>query len=408
MGRKNEPNEPTPRREGAASSMKSPTGDQALIKRMNTAIVLESVLQGAPLSRADISALTGLNKATVSSLVQDLIDSGLVREIGTGQSSGGRKPVLLEFVAESGYAVGVDLGVNYVRGVLTDLRGGVAVERTARLAKTSPDEVFGILRPFIQALADEAPESAFGVVGIGVGVPGLVDRGGAVLYAPNLGWRDVPLQDALNRAFGIPVLIDNEANVGAIGERKFGSGRGIGSMIYVSVGMGIGTGLILQKELYKGAAGFSGELGHLSIEASGPPCRCGNRGCWELYASEQALLARAAEAGIGEGTLDSLLALAEGGDEEARALFAGIGESLGVGVANIVNVFNPEAVVIGNTMSRARPWLEEAMSRTTEARALNFHLRGIRLLFAELGDRSAVMGAAETAIAAFFKRLRSA
>src|SRR5690348_7911021 len=117
--------------------MKTPTGDQALIKRMNTAIVLESVLQGAPLSRADISALTGLNKATVSSLVQDLIDSGLVREIGTGQSSGGRKPVLLEFVAESGYAVGVDLGVNYVRGVLTDLRGGVAVERTARLAKTS-------------------------------------------------------------------------------------------------------------------------------------------------------------------------------------------------------------------------------------------------------------------------------
>ncbi|MDI4648314.1 ROK family transcriptional regulator [Cohnella hashimotonis] len=388
--------------------MKTPTGDQALIKRMNTAIVLESVLQGAPLSRADISALTGLNKATVSSLVQDLIDSGLVREIGTGQSSGGRKPVLLEFVAESGYAVGVDLGVNYVRGVLTDLRGNVAVERTAQLSKTSPDEVFGILRPFIQALVDEAPESAFGVVGIGVGVPGLVDRGGAVLYAPNLGWRDVPLQDALNRAFGIPVLIDNEANVGAIGERKFGSGRGIGSMIYVSVGMGIGTGLILQKELYKGAAGFSGELGHLSIEASGPPCRCGNRGCWELYASEQALLARASEAGIGEGTLDSLLALAEDGDEQARALFAGIGESLGVGIANIVNVFNPEAVVIGNTMSRARPWLEEAMSRTTEARALNFHLRGIRLLFAELGDRSAVMGAAETAIAAFFKRLRSA
>ncbi|WP_217593360.1 ROK family transcriptional regulator [Cohnella sp. GbtcB17] len=388
--------------------MKTPTGDQALIKRMNTAIVLESVLQGAPLSRADISALTGLNKATVSSLVQDLIDSGLVREIGTGQSSGGRKPVLLEFVAESGYAVGVDLGVNYVRGVLTDLRGGVAVERTAQLDKTSPDEVFGILRPFIQSLIDEAPESAFGVVGIGVGVPGLVDRGGAVLYAPNLGWRDVPLQDALNRAFGIPVLIDNEANVGAIGERKFGSGRGIGSMIYVSVGMGIGTGLILQKELYKGAAGFSGELGHLSIEASGPPCRCGNRGCWELYASEQALLVRAAEAGIGEGTLDSLLALAERGDEQTRALFNGIGESLGVGIANIVNVFNPEAVVIGNTMSRARPWLEEAMSHTTEARALNFHLRGIRLLFAELGDRSAVMGAAETAIAAFFKRLRSA
>lgn len=388
--------------------MKTPTGDQALIKRMNTAIVLESVLRDAPLSRADISALTGLNKATVSSLVQDLIDTGLVREIGTGQSSGGRKPVLLEFVAESGYAIGIDLGVNYIRGVLTDLRGAVVLERTIQLAQTAPEQIFGILRPFVQAIVDDAPQSAFGVVGIGVGVPGLVDRSGAVLYAPNLDWREVPLQDALSRAFGIPVLIDNEANVGAIGERKFGSGRGLSSMIYVSVGIGIGTGLILQKELYKGAAGFSGEMGHLSIEAHGPECRCGNRGCWELYASEQALLDRAAEAGIGEGTLDSLLALAECGDEAARTLFAGIGESLGVGIANIVNVFNPEAIVIGNTMSRARAWLEEAMIRTTEARALNFHLRGIRLLFSELGDRSAVMGAAETAISAFFKRLRSA
>jgi len=388
--------------------MKTPTGDQALIKRMNTAIVLESVLRDAPLSRADISALTGLNKATVSSLVQDLIDTGLVREIGTGQSSGGRKPVLLEFVAESGYAIGIDLGVNYIRGVLADLRGAVVLERTVQLDRTSPEEIFGILRPFIQAIIDDSPQSVYGVVGIGVGVPGLVDRSGAVLYAPNLDWREVPLQDALSRAFGIPVLIDNEANVGAIGERKFGSGRGLGSMIYVSVGIGIGTGLILQKELYKGAAGFSGEMGHLSIEAHGPACRCGNRGCWELYASEQALLDRAAEAGIGEGTLDGLLALAESGDEAVRKLFADIGESLGVGIANIVNVFNPEAIVIGNTMSRARAWLEDAMIRTTESRALNFHLRGIRLLFSELGDRSAVMGAAETAIAAFFKRLRSA
>lgn len=388
--------------------MKTPTGDQALIKRMNTAIVLDSVLRDAPLSRADISATTGLNKATVSSLIQDLIDSGLVREIGTGQSSGGRKPVLLEFVADAGYAVGIDLGVNYIRGVLTDLRGGIVLERTTTLSQTAPDEVFGVLRPFIQALEAEAPDSAFGVVGIGVGVPGLVDRDGAVLYAPNLDWREVPLQDALARAFGIPVLIDNEANVGAIGERQFGSGRGIGSMIYVSVGMGIGTGLILQKELYKGAAGFSGEMGHLSIEATGPACRCGNRGCWELYASEQALLVRAAAAGIGSGSLDSLLELASRGDEAARGLFAAIGESLGVGIANIVNVFNPEAVVIGNTMSRARPWLEDAMIRTVEARALNFHLRGIRLLFAELGDRSAVMGAAETAISAFFQRLRTA
>ncbi|MBB6673256.1 ROK family transcriptional regulator [Cohnella nanjingensis] len=387
--------------------MKTTTGDQALIKRMNTAIVLEAILREAPLSRANISELTGLNKATVSSLVQDLIDNQLVRETGIGASSGGRKPVMLEFVATAGYAVGIDLGVNYLRGVLTDLLGTVVAERTLPLIGVQPEEVFGILRPFIQGLIDAAPGSAFGIVGIGVGVPGLVDRQGTVLYAPNMDWRDVPLRDALNRTFGIPVMIDNEANVGAIGEMKYGIGRGVSNLVYVSVGIGIGTGLILHKELYKGASGFSGEMGHLSIEANGKPCRCGNQGCWELYASEQALLERAAEAGY-TGGLDELLAAAEAGDEAVRGMFAEIGRALGVGISNIVNVFNPNAVLIGNRMSRARVWLEDAVRETVERRALNFHLRNVHLLYAELGERSAVMGAAETAIAAFFVRLRSA
>ncbi|MCC3374813.1 ROK family transcriptional regulator [Cohnella sp. REN36] len=387
--------------------MTTTTGDQALIKRMNTAIVLEAILRDAPLSRANISELTGLNKATVSSLVQDLIDHQLVRETGTGASSGGRKPVMLEFVATAGYAVGIDLGVNYLRGVLTDLRGAVMAERTLPLNEAQPEEVFGVLRPFVQELIDETPASPFGIVGIGVGVPGLVDRQGTVLFAPNLDWRDIPLRDALNRTFGIPVLIDNEANVGAIGEQKYGIGRGISNMVYVSVGIGIGTGLILHRELYKGESGFSGEMGHLSIEANGRPCRCGNRGCWELYASEQALLERAAEDGIAGG-LDELLAEAENGNAAVREMFAEIGRSLGVGIANIVNVFNPNAVLIGNRMSRARVWIEDALRETVEQRALNFHLRNVRLLYAELGERSAVMGAAETAIAAFFVRLRSA
>jgi predicted NBD/HSP70 family sugar kinase len=222
-----------------------------------------------------------------------------------------------------------------------------------------------------------------------------------------MGWRDVPLREALDRAFHVPVLIDNEANVGALGEQKYGIGRGISNMVYVSVGIGIGTGLILHQELYKGESGFSGELGHLSVNAHGKPCRCGNRGCWELYASEQALLEKAAEAGYPRD-LDALLAAARDGDAKVQALLADIGEYLGVGIANIVNVFNPNAVIIGNRLSRAQAWLEPAVRRTVEQRAIGFHLRNAHLLFAELGDRSAVMGAVELAIAAFFERLKSA
>jgi len=385
--------------------MTTSTGDQALIKKINTAIVLESILREAPLSRARISEITGLNKATVSSLVQDLIDSSLVKEIGRGESSGGRKPVLLEFVETAGYAVGIDLGVNYLRGVLMNLRGGIVSELTAPLRMTEPEFVLKELCGAIETLMGGAPASSYGIVGIGVAVPGLVDEQGSVLFAPNLKWRDVPLRRQLNERFSVSVTIDNEANTGALGEQKYGAGRQISNLVYVSVGIGIGTGLILNSGLYKGASGFSGETGHLSVEAYGKPCTCGNRGCWEMYASERALLAQAA--GLGFHDLENLLAAAEEGREDVQKLFAGIGEYLGIGIANIVNVFNPDAVVIGNRMSQARPWLEGALHQTVVQRAIGFHLRKVQVLFAELGERSATMGAAEMAVSGFFDRLKA-
>ncbi|QJD84833.1 ROK family transcriptional regulator [Cohnella herbarum] len=385
--------------------MSTPTGDQALIKRINTAIVLEYILRGAPLSRAQISEQSGLNKATVSSLVQDLIDGSLVKEIGTGQSSGGRKPVMLEFIATSGYAIGVDLGVNYIRGVLTDLRGNLVAERTSSLRHPEPEVAVEQLCGCIETLMGEAPASSYGIIGIGVGVPGLVDDKGTILFAPNLKWRDVPLQRLLTERFALPVTIDNEANMGALGEQKYGAGRSINNLIYVSVGIGIGTGLILQKSLYKGASGFSGEMGHLSVEAHGKNCTCGNRGCWEMYASEQALLEQAADLGFED--LEALLSAASAGRQDVLDLFSGIGEYLGIGIANIVNVFNPDAVVIGNRMSQARPWLEGILRQTVVQRALGFHLRKVQLLFAELGERSSMMGAAEVAIAGFFTRVKA-
>lgn len=385
--------------------MRTPTGDQALIKRINTAIVLESILRGAPLSRAQISESSGLNKATVSSLVQDLIDSSLVREIGRGKSSGGRKPVMLEFIAESGYAVGIDLAVNYIRGVLTDLQGTIVAEKTIALRERNPEPVLEQLCRCIEDLIAEAPKSPYGVVGIGVGVPGLVDEAGSLLFAPNLKWRDIPLKRLLSARFSLPVTIDNEANAGALGEQKYGAGRKISNLVYVSAGMGIGTGLILHKSLYKGASGFSGEMGHLSLEAHGKPCSCGNQGCWEMYASEMALLESASALGFDD--LESLLAAADSGREDVAQLFAGIGEYLGIGIANIVNVFNPDAVIIGNRLSLARPWLEDKIRETVVRRALGFHLRKVHLLFAELGERSAMMGAAEMAIDGFFTRLKA-
>ena len=381
------------------------TGDLALVKQINTAIVLEAVLKNAPLSRAQISERTGLNKATVSSLIQDLIDSHLVIDIGPGQSSGGRKPFLLLFNSRAGYAIGIDLGVNYIRGILTDLEGAVIVEQELPLKTHDVDKVQQQLFHCIDELKSAIPESPYGLVGIGIGVPGLVDEKGSILYAPNLAWKHVPLQKTIEERFGVPVTIDNEANAGAQGEQRFGAGRGIANQIYVSVGIGIGTGIILNKELFKGAFGFSGELGHLSIDVNGKQCRCGNQGCWELYASEKALLEQAEPLGFTD--LEALIQAAASGDQRVHALFHSIGEWLGVGIANIVNVFNPDVVIIGNRISRAEAWIGNAVRDTVARRSLGQHHERLRILFAELNDQSAVRGAAYYAISHFFTKIKS-
>jgi len=381
------------------------TGDPALIKKINTAIVLEAILKHAPLSRAEISELTGLNKATVSSLVQDLIDRHLVLEIGQGKSSGGRKPVMLLFNANAGYAIGVDLGVNVVRGVLTGLSGEIAFESELQLTSSEPEIVISQLISCIDHLQEQIPSCPYGLVGIGIGVPGLVDDNGTILFAPNLGWSQVPLQQRLEEHYSVAVTIDNEANAGAQGEQKYGIGRGIAHQVYVSVGIGIGTGIILNKELYKGATGFSGELGHLPIVPNGKACRCGNEGCWELYASEHALLTQAQSLGY---NLDfaGLLAAAEAGDTRIQDLFHQIGQALGSGIASIINIFNPEVIIIGNRMSRARKWIDSALTETIARRALPYHRQHVKLLFAELQDKSAVRGAAYYAISRFFTTIK--
>ncbi|MEK3882809.1 ROK family transcriptional regulator [Paenibacillus sp. PL2-23] len=381
------------------------TGDLALIKKMNTAIVLDAVIQYAPLSRAQISEKTGLNKATVSNLVQDLIDRHLVQEIGPGASSGGRKPTLLLFHEKTGYAVGIDLGVNYIKGILADLSGNVIEELSIKLKPVHTGNVLEHLSAIIQSLIQRAPDSEYGVVGIGIGVPGIVDDDGVILFAPNMKWRQVELKRQLEERFSLPVTIDNEANAGAQGEQKYGAGQHIANQIYVSVGIGIGTGIILNGELYKGSSGFSGELGHLSIQYDGKPCSCGNNGCWELYASENALLEQGAE--LGFDSLEDLLQAAEAGNDEVRELFYRIGSLLGAGIANIVNVFNPSAVIIGNRMSRAAEWIAPALQQSVDRRTLSYHREKLDLLFAELKDQAAVRGAAYYAISHFISKIKS-
>ncbi|SDP30307.1 ROK family protein (putative glucokinase) [Paenibacillus sp. yr247] len=379
------------------------TGDLNLVKKINKTIVLHHIRTDSPISRARIAEITGLTKATVSSLVNELIESSLVDEIGVGESSGGRKPMMLLFNGTAGYAIGVDLGVHDILAVLTDLTGKVIREKRIQHDNASAQKVIQLLKITISELIEHAPESVYGIIGIGIGVPGICDENGTLLFAPNLGWENVPLQQQVEAEFGIPVVIDNEANAGAVGEKQFGAGKDTANLVYISIGIGIGAGIIIKGELYRGATGFSGEIGHMSIQHDGPKCRCGSLGCWELYASEHALLEQARQELKSDNVdLESLLSKAEAGDEAVIALFERLGYYLGIGVVNIINGFNPEFIILGGRLAGAENWLMKPLLGLLEKRALPHPRTLLNVEFSRLHDRSTVLGASSFAVAKFF------
>lgn len=380
------------------------TGDQALVKKINLSIVLNTIIRFAPLSRVKVSELTGLNKATVSNLVQELCDKHLVQEIGPGESSGGRKPRMLLFNGKAGYAVGVEIRLKQMMAVLTDLEGSIIAENECLLEHHDVPSVLSSMVQLVKGLMQLAPPSHYGIVGVGVGVPGMVDSDGTVLFAPNLGWEMISLQQLLEEEIGVPVTIDNEANAGAQGELRFGAGRDAQHLLYISAGSGIGSGIIINGELYKGARGYAGETGHMTIEADGKECSCGNHGCWELYASEKTY--DHLDSPLPSRRTSELVRFAEQGHDETLAHFSEIGRYLGVGITNLVNGFNPQSVVIGGPLADAREWIQDTIEQVVSKRTIPYHRERMEIRFAELGSRSTVIGAAYSAISQFLGPVR--
>ncbi|MBU8791413.1 ROK family transcriptional regulator [Oceanobacillus caeni] len=373
------------------------TWNQHVVKKENKSLVLEEIIENSPISRADIASSTGLNKGTVSSLVNELLDEKLINESGPGKSSGGRRPVMLLFNQVAGYSIGIDLGVNYILGILTDLKGNICSEKKVSFNKLTYEEMVEELYEIIDALVASTPSSPYGIVGIGIGVPGIVDKDKKILLAPNLNWRNVDLKGILQEKYNIPVIIENEANAGAYGEKKFGVGKNHNNIVYVSVGIGIGVGLILNGNLYSGNNGFSGELGHMTIEVNGTKCSCGNQGCWELYASEKSLLLDAKRSDLQnteDFSLETIIDRANSGESDSIHLFEKTGKYLGVGINNIINIFNPEQVIIGNRMAEAEKWIRKPLIDWIKNQTLWFSQKDLKVDFSNLLTHSTALGVA--------------
>ncbi len=351
-----------------------PLGNRNLIRAINRSAVLNVIKAEGPISRKDVSHRSGLSAATVTDITADLMIEDLVYEKAQGDSHKGRPPILLALNPRGGYVVGLKLTESQVTGALTDLEATVLAKRTIPLAGHGQDDAVEALADAVRGLLADGRIRKNQLLGVGVGLAGTVDaERGMLRQSPHFGWRDVPLGEMLQRRVRVPVWIDNDVNTLTLTEKWFGEGHGIDDFLTVTVGRGVGMGIVVNGQVYRGMVGGAGEFGHTVVDPDGPPCDCGKRGCLETFVADPALLRLAAQA-VARGEIpppidrvEDLIAQAEAGNPAARAILARAGEILGRGIANLVNLFNPQRIIISGEGVRAGDWLFGPM-RSTIAR----------------------------------------
>lgn len=384
------------------------TGDQSLVREINLSLIMQRLRIHRALSRAALAEVTGLNKSTVSSLVQELIDQHLVREIGLDSSGIGRPSMLLELNPEAGYIVSCEIGVDFISVVCANF-GAQVLWRHKESTKNSEGQQTIMKRVLV--LLQEAIEagktrclSYNGLLGISVGVPGLVNRtDGTLLFAPNLKWENVPLRAILQNAFdGIPIFVENEACMAALGEYFFGAAKDYEEVLFISAGVGLGGAIVRGGQLFKGKTGFASEFGHMTMEPNGEPCNCGNRGCWETQVSQSAVfryIRRSAQDGqpsslcdLDRLTIPLVVEAARSQDRVALDALKQVGHYLGIGIASLVNALNPDLVVFGGILSLANEFLLPIVDAELQQRALRWNAAATHIVSAQHGFDACVMG----------------
>lgn len=374
------------------------------VRRGNLSTILRSVHADGESTRAALTATTGLNRSTVADLVRELADRGLVSEgepLATGAP--GRPSPTVAVRTDRVFVLALDVKVDSIAAAAVTL-GGQRLY-TARLersrTRTSVAATLDDLTALAQEVSDPLPRRQR-LVGVGASVTGLVHRTeGVVEVAPNLGWQDVAFAELLRERLGrrVPVAVSNDGDAGALAERVHGAARGVDHLVYLSGEVGIGGGIIVGGRPLAGAVGYAGEIGHLPIDVAGPECGCGSRGCWETLIGEAALLrfaGRPPDGGLAAAR--EIVAAAERGDTAVLAALDELGGWIGLGLASLVNVLNPQRIVLGGLYSRLFPYVAGPARAAMAARSLVATRSAVDLVPAALGEDSSLVGAAEEAL----------
>lgn len=411
------------------------TGDRQLIRDLNIALVTDVIRRHGPISRVGIARETKLGKSTVTGIIGQLLTEGLVREVGSAESSGGRRAVLLQLNAEARQVLAVKVGPDSVTAALADLNASIGA-RAVEPLRRKPDEIISIIEAAVRRVVAEAGADWDRILGLGVVLPGVVDpETGTSVSSHFLDWANMPLRQLLEERLGIHVFLDNDANAMTLAEQWFGSGRGFRNLLGVTLGIGIGAGVIIDGRLYRGAKAGAGEVGHITIDENGPACKCGNRGCLEALAADGAIVRAAREelerlrvtdqtpeeapeeapvdgqllpelcgGNLDVITREMVVNAAKAGDELCRGIIAEAGRHIGTGLATVVNIINPEAIIIGGEAAiQAGPLLLGPMAEALRARAFSNLADGLAILPAALGNDGWLIGAAAEVLEEVFK-----
>lgn len=365
------------------------------------------------ISRVELARHLNLTRAAVTEIINDLLAAGVVREVERRYPTG-RHPITLEINPDPGRVLGIDIGATHVTLLLADFSARVILEREQPLEiHAGPAACLAQVDQAMRALLAEAGLATTDLSAIGVGVPGpIVSETGSVFSPPIMpGWDHYPIREHFARLVTCPISLGNDAELGALGEWAYGAGRGERNLVYVKVGTGIGSGLLLDGQIYRGSTGSAGEIGHITIEENGPICSCGNRGCLEALAGGRAISHRAVEVVRGGQRTQlaavrpieaisskDVIAAARGGDLIAQQILAEAGAHLGTAIASLVNLFNPSMVVVGGSVAQIGDLFLEPVRLTVQRRSLRAASSAVRITTALLGRRSSGMGAVVQAL----------
>lgn len=398
---------------------KNVTGNPELMRQINKRLVLNLIRNNSPTSRSEIASSLKLALPTVVRLVDSLIEEGLVRETGKGDSSGGRKPVMLEINNDSHYIIGVEI-CRICTAVMMDI-GGNIISRVEEITKAGqgPEVIIEQVISMVKELLHNSGVSKEKIKGIGIGTPGTNFKSGELIQDSVFkGWENVDIQSLVKSKLEFPVIIDNIAKVLAIGELYLGQGKGIRNFVNVFADYGVGSGIVIDGDLYRGVKNVSGEFGHTLVDLGGEKCYCGNNGCLEMYTSIPAIIKmviKEVKSGKKSCIADKIIKCGEGidfqhivdaqnkGDELVNSILRKSGSIMGIGLANLINLFNPDMIIMAGEISKKCPGYVDAAREAARKSVFSQEAQNTIITVSKLDETAGALGAAAMVMRKMFK-----